>query len=200
MQKFEIGRNFFEIGRKFSDSFCFWTIRFVFLGQHPTQAQGKLINDIRRTHSAHVIPSAETSWFTLSVGGLKTKIYPIHVSLTEYMAIIGSPMVTSGHAGDGWFESRFCLLFYLFRNKLPNAQNFLLVFTVNFFLGIIFCFRLSLDEPVVLRFDRRRPPMEGRAPIDPGGLRSRGTHPFRNVWRIRCGIGRRNLAIVLRPR
>jgi len=86
------------------------TIAEKYIGQHPTQSQAKLLGDIRRKYSSHVLPPTDPNWFTLSAGGLRTKIFLIHVSMTEYMAIIGSPMSTAGHAGFHWMNQSCTVL------------------------------------------------------------------------------------------
>lgn len=62
------------------------------------------------------------------------------------MAIIGSPMSTAGHAG-----------------KIDVASVFLAACDVLTVLLI----RISLDESVLFRFDRKSSTVQGRAAVDP---------------------------------
>lgn len=81
----------------------------TYSGQHPNTAMSKILTDLRRLYATHLVPSTETNWFTLG-GPLSMKMFLIHVSLTEYLAIVGSPIKTSGHAGFHWMNQSCSVL------------------------------------------------------------------------------------------
>lgn len=81
-----------------------------YAGQHPSQCLSKIANDLRRTYGAHVLSSANTRWHSVSTGGLKTKIYFLHASWTEYLAVVGYPLTTSGHVGVHWTNESCSIL------------------------------------------------------------------------------------------
>jgi len=81
-----------------------------YAGQHPNQCLSKITNDLRRSYGAHVLSSASTRWISISPGGMKTKIYFLHASLTEFLAVVGYPLATHGHYGLHWMNESCSVL------------------------------------------------------------------------------------------
>lgn len=87
-------------------------------GQHPKQSAAKISADLRRRYGAHVIPDKEQEWhlgwFALPspspadgkakgagrrFGGMGFKYLFLHLSLTESVWIVGSPLRAQGSLG-----------------------------------------------------------------------------------------------------
>lgn len=85
------------------------TIGAKYAGQNPSTSLQQILHDFRRLYADHMIPTAETNWFTLG-GALSVKVYLLHVSLTEYLAVVGSPIRTSGHTGFHWMNQSCTVL------------------------------------------------------------------------------------------
>jgi len=81
----------------------------VYKNQDPSSALSKLSSDFRRMYSKHIISPSETNWFTFG-GNLPVKIWLLHTSLTEYLAVMGSPIRASGHVGFHWMNQSCSVL------------------------------------------------------------------------------------------
>lgn len=81
-----------------------------YAGQPPSQFMPKILLDIRRRYGPHVIAEKETDWVSMAAGGLRAKLFLISASLTEYLAVFGSPIRTSGHTGFHWVNQSCSVL------------------------------------------------------------------------------------------
>lgn len=73
-------------------------------GQHPNQCASKIVAELNRKYIPHILPDTHRQWLTVSTSGLKGKMMFLHASITEYLAIIGSPLKGGGHAGIHWLN------------------------------------------------------------------------------------------------
>ncbi|XGW11574.1 hypothetical protein V3C99_012786 [Haemonchus contortus] len=68
--------------------------------ENAASAVSRLSTDLRRAYGPVI--AAETSWLPLNLGHLPLKMLFLHASITEFIAVIGTPYPVSGRIGMHW--------------------------------------------------------------------------------------------------
>lgn len=71
-------------------------------------AVGSLSNDLRRSYGPAIAHDAP--WTALTLGGHDLRALFLHASLTEYLAVIGTPLASNGRVGMHWSNSSCTVL------------------------------------------------------------------------------------------
>ncbi|VDP33784.1 unnamed protein product [Soboliphyme baturini] len=102
-------------------------------GQPPSNCLEGIYSELKRSYPSHLIPVSSKgfvdylssltpeevtykrsvhrpTWFAFNVGGLSGKIHLLHVSTTEYIAILGTPFRSSGASGIHWMNQSCTVL------------------------------------------------------------------------------------------
>lgn len=70
------------------------------LGQDPEQAFSKVVVELRKRYSGHILPDEDLQWVFVNAGGWMGSMCLLHASLTEYVLLFGTAVDTSGHSGE----------------------------------------------------------------------------------------------------
>lgn len=58
-----------------------------------------LVSELQSKYPGHILPTKDLQWFFINRAGWMASICILHASLTEYVALLGTAMETSGHSG-----------------------------------------------------------------------------------------------------
>ncbi|KAK5974856.1 ERG2 and Sigma1 receptor like protein [Trichostrongylus colubriformis] len=76
--------------------------------ENVASAVSRLTTDLRRAYGPVI--AGETSWLALNLGHLPLKALFLHASITEFIAVIGTPYPGSGRIGMHWSNSTCTVL------------------------------------------------------------------------------------------
>ncbi|KAJ1355415.1 hypothetical protein KIN20_012810 [Parelaphostrongylus tenuis] len=71
-------------------------------------AVSRLTTDLRRTYGTAI--AIEPYWVALTLGGIPLKALFLHASMTEFIAVIGTPYPVAGRIGSHWSNSTCTVL------------------------------------------------------------------------------------------
>lgn len=58
-----------------------------------------LVSELQSKYPGHILPTKDLQWSFINRAGWMASICILHASLTEYVALLGTAMETSGHSG-----------------------------------------------------------------------------------------------------
>ena len=58
-----------------------------------------LVVELQSKYPGHILPTNDIQWTFINTAGWMASICILHASLTEYVALFGTAMDTSGHSG-----------------------------------------------------------------------------------------------------
>ncbi|XP_074547266.1 sigma non-opioid intracellular receptor 1 isoform X1 [Halichoeres trimaculatus] len=73
-------------------------------GQDHEQAFSKVVVELRKRYSGHILPDEDLQWVFVNAGGWMGSMCLLHASLTEYLLLFGTAVDTGGHSGRYWAE------------------------------------------------------------------------------------------------
>ncbi|VDM56408.1 unnamed protein product [Angiostrongylus costaricensis] len=76
--------------------------------ENVASAVSRLTTDLRRAYGSAVV--VESSWVALTLGGIPLKALFLHASITEFIAVIGTPYPVAGRIGTHWSNSTCTVL------------------------------------------------------------------------------------------